>query len=103
MAEMATNSLRPPIALSPWWPGSARRLGLGFLAGVAVPLAILAIGSGQWWLYALAFGMVFAFIPFLFAVVAYLILEHYGQLRLWWAVLVGAVLCALPDVVISLT
>jgi hypothetical protein len=76
---------------------------LGFLAGFAVPLFfITALSNPSVWILVLLVGAVLAIVPLALAVIVYEVLKSQARLRLWWAVLVGAVLCPLPVVAINL-
>src|SRR5688572_7331237 len=86
----------PPAAVSsnPWRSGSRRRVVLGFIAAVGVPFVWIVANWGSAW-YAFFF-VFFAILPVMVAFLAYQFLKYRGQLRIWWIVLVGAVVTMLP-------
>lgn len=84
-----------------WRSGSARRLVLGFCAAVAAPIAIVAVATGPFWVYILPMGVIFAIAPLLLAEAAFFVLYGLDQLRVWWAVLIGAIVAAPIPILIA--
>lgn len=83
-------------------PGSKLRIAIGFLTGYAVALIVLSASSGSEWLVILISAGLIGLVPLFLAVLAFFWLEAADALHIWWAMLVGAILCALPSLAISL-
>ena len=94
MTEPATAPQPAAASRHPWRPGSRLRVVLGFIAAVGVPFAWIVANWGSAW-YAFFF-VFFAIVPVMIAFLAYQYLKYRGQLRIWWIVLVGAVVTMLP-------
>jgi hypothetical protein len=97
MTEPTTAPQPAAVSRNPWRSGSRLRVVLGFIAAVGVPFVWIVANWGSAW-YAFFF-VFFAILPVMVAFLAYQFLKYRRQLRVWWIVLVGAVVTMLPTLV----
>jgi len=82
-------------------PGSAERLLAGFAVGLSFPIFAFIVWQPQLWSAILVVGVIAAAIPLLLTIMIYLWLRGLGQLRVWWAALVGALGTASPVILLD--
>lgn len=76
---------------------------VSIIAGTIVGVAAFSAMSGRMWLINLIGGLILMglLVPFV-VFPLYRSLEHRSQLRIWWALLAGAAISTLPDLLITL-